>query len=306
MSIRDTRRSQSATIFDTFRKEKDSTNHDNKPRSKRLREEDDSPAVLVSEASTATLIADNLTEDQHLLITPTFAERHKEQQSMKLNRLKDKNARYQSHRELLSQCIESKLIPKGLKLELEPTTGNHDQEFLDMWYSNLQEFSLTIMKGIVKFCDKTISETAGYITSNEKALKQNMKKEEFQKIKETISRNAEASKRVLKQRKFKKINYLKHKPDTERNQKTSQTRTVQDTLRPTYASILKNNTNIASNSIKQNTNPTGERPTLQQKLQSFTSKHSRSRSKSPTRKASKTNQQNQSNEIAALKAEIED
>ena len=79
---------------------------------------------------------------------------------------------------------------------------------------------------------------------------------------------------------------------------------IQDTLKPTYASILKNNTNVASNSINQNTNPTGERPTLQQKLQSFTSKHSRSRSKSPTRKASKTNQQNQSNEIAALKGEI--
>ena len=56
--------------------------------------------------------------------------------------------------------------------------------------------------------------------------------------------------------------------------------------------------------MNQNTNPTGERPTLQQKLRSFTSKHSRSRSKSPTRKASKTHQQNQSNEIAALKAEI--
>ena len=54
-------------------------------------------------------------------------EQHKEQQAMKLNRLKDKNARYQSHREFLSQCIESKLIPKGLKLELEPTIGNHDQ-----------------------------------------------------------------------------------------------------------------------------------------------------------------------------------
>ena len=76
------------------------------------------------------------------------------------------------------------------------------------------------------------------------------------------------------------------------------------TLKPTHASILKNNTNVASSSINQSTNPTGERPPLQQKLQSFTSKHSRSRSKSPTRKASKTNQQNQSNEIAALKAEI--
>ena len=196
MSTGNTRRSQSATIFDTFRQEKDSTNHRKKPPSKPLRE-DDNPAILVSEASTATLIADNLKEDQNFLITPTFAERYKEQQAMKLNRLKDKDAQYQSHREFLSQCIESKLIPKGLKLELEPTIGNHDQEFLDTWYSNLQEFSLTLMKGIVKFCDETISETEAYINSIEKALKQNMEKEEFQKIKETISRNKEATKRVL-------------------------------------------------------------------------------------------------------------
>ena len=46
-----------------------------------------------------------------------------------------------------------------------------------------------------------------------------MEKEDFQKIKETISRNEEATKQVLKQRKFKKFNYLKHKPDTERNKK---------------------------------------------------------------------------------------
>ena len=39
------------------------------------------------------------------------------------------------------------------------------------------------MKEIVKFCDKTISETTAHINSPEKALKQNMEKEEFQKIK---------------------------------------------------------------------------------------------------------------------------
>ena len=41
---------------------------------------------------------------------------------------------------------------------------------------------------------------------------------------------------------------------------------MQVTLKPKYASILKNNTNIASNNIKQNTNQTGEKPTQQQKL----------------------------------------
>ena len=91
---------------------------------KHLREEDDNPAILVSGASTAALILDNLKEDQNFLLTPTFAERHKEQRVMKFNRLKDENAQYQFHRQLLSQCIESKLIPKVLKLELEPTIGN--------------------------------------------------------------------------------------------------------------------------------------------------------------------------------------
>ena len=177
------------------------------------------PEILVSEAWTATLLADNSKEDQNFRKTPTFAERQKEQQAMNLNRLKDKNAWYQSHREFLLQCIESKLIPKGLKLELQPTIGNHNQDFLDTWYFNLQDFSLTLMKGIIKFREETISETAAHINSIEKALKQNMEKDECQKIKETISRNEEATKQVLKQSKFKMFNYLKQKPDTEKNKK---------------------------------------------------------------------------------------
>ena len=113
---------------------------------------------------------------------------------MKINCLKDKNAQYQFHMELLSQRIEPKLIPKGFRLELEPTIANHDEEFLDTWYSNIPELSLTLMKRIVKFCEKTISETAMYINSTEKALKQNMEEEESQKIKETLSRKEEAKK----------------------------------------------------------------------------------------------------------------
>ena len=59
---------------------------------------------------------------------------------MKIKRLRDENTWYQSNWEFFSQCIESKLIPKGLKLELEPTIGNDDQKILDLWYPNLLEF----------------------------------------------------------------------------------------------------------------------------------------------------------------------
>ena len=89
-----------------------------------------------------------------------------------------------------------------------------------MRYSNWEEISLTLMKGIVKFCDKAISETRTHINSTEKTFKQKMEKKEFQKIKETISKNEEATKRVLKQKKIKNFNYMKRKPDTKRNQKT--------------------------------------------------------------------------------------
>ena len=43
-----------------------------------------------------------------------------------------------------------------------------------------------------------------------------------------------------KAKKIKKFNYLKH--NTDRNEKTSHPTTIQDTLRPAYASMIKNNT----------------------------------------------------------------
>ena len=64
-----------------------------------------------------------------------------------------------------------------------------------MCYSSLQEFSLTLMKVIVTFCEKTIGENATHINSPDATLKQNMEKEEFRNIKETISKNEEKIKK---------------------------------------------------------------------------------------------------------------
>ena len=59
MSTGDTRRSQSATIFN----KKYNTNHGNKPPSKHLREEDNNSVTLNSEASTVALIVETLKND---------------------------------------------------------------------------------------------------------------------------------------------------------------------------------------------------------------------------------------------------
>ena len=47
-----------------------------------------------------------------------------------------------------------------LEVTLEPTIANRDQEFLDNWYSKQKQFSLSLMKDIVQFCDKSINKTA--------------------------------------------------------------------------------------------------------------------------------------------------
>ena len=46
---------------------------------------------------------------------------NKEGVALKLNRRKEKHPRYESHKEFLTRCFSEKLVPMGLKLELEPT-----------------------------------------------------------------------------------------------------------------------------------------------------------------------------------------
>ena len=105
--------------------------------------------------------------------------------------MKENSARYVSHKDFLSQCIKSKLVPKGLELTLELTIGHFDQEFIDKWYYSLKEFSLTLMSHVATFCDKTIKETNDKIDQTDSILKYSK-----QSLKE---RNTKKSKKLLLQ-----------------------------------------------------------------------------------------------------------
>ena len=131
---------------------------------------------------------------------------------LKLNRLNKKSARYESHKDFLSRCIKDHLIPKRLKLELEPTIGNFGQELIDNWFSKLKDYSFDWMKHITKFCDNTMAQTKPAIQNIDAKLKASMEREEFSEIDKTIKESEEATKRLLQQRKFKKFNHLKHTP----------------------------------------------------------------------------------------------
>ena len=86
--------SHSASFFKVTRR----TEEDINQRPKRLREEDNTgPAVLVDVASTATLTEENLEVNNDLPLTENQKEGNATYLAIKLNRLKDRQARFVSH-----------------------------------------------------------------------------------------------------------------------------------------------------------------------------------------------------------------
>ena len=94
--------------------------------------------MLVEQTWTSALVGEEDNETTHCSRQLGSSDKNKEQIALKLNRFKDKAVRYKPHKDFLSRCIAEELVPKVLKLELEPTIGNYDQEFVDTWYSKLK------------------------------------------------------------------------------------------------------------------------------------------------------------------------
>ena len=88
----------------------------------------------------------------------------------------------------------SKKIFKGLELTLEPTIGNYDQKFVDNWYTKIEQLSIILMKDVATFCENTGQKKQNSINEIEVILKQQLKKDDFEKIQKTITSNETATK----------------------------------------------------------------------------------------------------------------
>ena len=96
----------------------------------------------------------------------------------KLNRLKEKSAKYVSHKDFLSQIIKNKLFPKGLQFTLEPTIGNFGQQFIENLILQPEKVFCLLMNQIVTFWDKTIKEANDKIDQTDSILKSKLEKAE--------------------------------------------------------------------------------------------------------------------------------
>ena len=150
MSSGDARRSQLTISFDVVKKQWETLTQRS---TKRLREDTEhlTPEILISNSSTSTIIQeeDNI-NSKEVLSTEALPQNHNaDGLALKINYLKEKSPRYNSHRDFLSKCIQQNFVPKGLEITLELTIESFDQDFFDNWYTNIKQLSIVLMKQIV-------------------------------------------------------------------------------------------------------------------------------------------------------------
>ena len=95
-------------------------------------------ATITLNSSKFTIMqeGDNMSSN---LLTATPSQNHNtDGLAIKLNCLKEKSARYNSHRDFLPACIQENFVPKGLEITLEPTIENFDQDPADNGYTILK------------------------------------------------------------------------------------------------------------------------------------------------------------------------
>lgn len=170
-------------------------------------------------ASTETVIANyraNDSETNEVSAVPHTGSNHGRYLVSKLDRLHDKKERYSSHRQFLQKCLDNDIIPNGLRLDLEPTIGNHDEEFLHNWYSKLEEYSKNFMRDVLAFCEKTNDETNASIGAINTELQTAIEKEQYDNVQATVIQNNTIRGNELKRRKNKKFYALKYKKESPR------------------------------------------------------------------------------------------
>ena len=129
---------------------------------------------------------------------------------VRLERLRDKSDRYSSHIGFLKDCIEAKIIPKGLRIDLEPSIGNQDEAFCAAWFAKLEEFSFSLMDDVIKYCETIETETEDKIRLNKEALETMMDPDDHKELSDTMDNLAVQRRKRLSQTKKKKFYYLRY------------------------------------------------------------------------------------------------
>ena len=103
--------------------------------------------------------------------------------AFRLDGIKNKKIRFLSHREFLEKCFRDKLTLNGLNINLEPSIGNQNEEFVNQWYKIQDDFAKQLMKMAIKFFETTIKEIEYEIKEIDSKLQSNLPSTEYRNIK---------------------------------------------------------------------------------------------------------------------------
>ena len=151
----------------------------------------------------------------------------------------------------------------------------------DNWYTNLKQFSIVLIKQIVAYCNKTEQKTQKNINETEAILKQQLKKEDYEEIKNTIISNETTTKKLLQQRKFKEFTSLKYKPKSVAKtvvNNSERSKTTEEQPRPTkpsYAQALKSNANTTEKVNSANHHENKIKKSITERLRSLSTANRR-------------------------------
>lgn len=84
--------------------------------------------------------------------------------------LEKKKTRFFLHGSTLSEYLRSKQIPRGLRIQKEPTLGYNDQDFCTKQCEILNKASLDLMVVVIKFVQKELDDINKEISSTEQPL----------------------------------------------------------------------------------------------------------------------------------------
>ena len=130
--------------------------------------------------------------------------------------------RYSSHIGFLKECKDTRVIPKGLKIDIEPSIGSNNEEFCLLWFKRLEDFSMTLISDIIAYSENIENTTTVKIDEELAHLRRRMRPDDFKRSTDQLDYNSEQRRRRLSITKRKKCHHLgynrpeRHEPRTER------------------------------------------------------------------------------------------
>ena len=169
------------------------------------------PPIVLGQSSDWSEVSSESAETVVPMQEPPLSNPIGSRNAIRHDRLLDKIDRYKSHNEFIRKCIASKIIPLSYKVTVEPSIGNHDEEFLKGYYDLLDGFSKQLMEYTADYCVKKREEFENQQKTSEEELKASTTTQGFSEMQKTFEINRNKRLKSLQEIKDKKFIRLKYK-----------------------------------------------------------------------------------------------